>query len=250
MLQSQFVTDKCTKTSVLIFPQNIQSSDRESSCTILMLLTRPPSQTQTSDWWSVSASPGWQGVDCSIPCSSGTWGLSCNQTCQCANGAACDPVNGTCTCSPGWRDEYCDVPCPVSGHGNRTLSLFTAQSPTQSPTLLLTWETGHSEEEEATRRSILTKPIKQHWSFLSRSSSMRTDVFWLAFFVCSALTVVRRGPMGWTAGRDVTVSTTMAVIQWLAPVAVLQVGQVSHAATGLTNTVPGISILSHRFQLD
>lgn len=61
--------------------------------------------------------PGWQGVDCSIPCSSGTWGPSCNQTCQCANGAACDPVNGTCTCSPGWRDEYCDVPCPVSAQG-------------------------------------------------------------------------------------------------------------------------------------
>lgn len=66
--------------------------------------------------------PGWQGVDCSIPCSSGTWGLSCNQTCQCANGAACDPVNGTCTCSSGWRDEYCDVPCPVSARGSVVLS--------------------------------------------------------------------------------------------------------------------------------
>lgn len=65
--------------------------------------------------WTVSLSLiGWQGVDCSIPCSSGTWGLSCNQTCQCANEAACDPSNGTCTCSPGWRDEYCDLPCPVS----------------------------------------------------------------------------------------------------------------------------------------
>ena len=58
---------------------------------------------------------GWQGVDCSIPCSSGTWGLGCNETCVCANGAACDPVNGTCTCAPGWQDEYCDNPCPVSG---------------------------------------------------------------------------------------------------------------------------------------
>lgn len=61
--------------------------------------------------------PGWRAVDCSIPCSSGTWGLSCNQTCQCSNGAACDPVNGTCTCSPGWKDEYCDVPCPVRAPG-------------------------------------------------------------------------------------------------------------------------------------
>ncbi|GLD72148.1 multiple epidermal growth factor-like domains protein 11, partial [Lates japonicus] len=68
----------------------------------------------TTNQWILG---GWQGVDCSIPCSSGTWGLSCNQTCQCANGAACDPVNGTCTCSPGWRDEYCDVPCPEGSYG-------------------------------------------------------------------------------------------------------------------------------------
>lgn len=63
---------------------------------------------------SIHCFPGWQGVDCSIPCSSGTWGLSCNQTCQCANEAACDPLNGSCTCSPGWREELCDLPCPVS----------------------------------------------------------------------------------------------------------------------------------------
>lgn len=53
-------------------------------------------------------------MDCSLPCSSGTWGFGCNQTCPCANEAACDPVNGTCTCSPGWRGQYCDLPCPVS----------------------------------------------------------------------------------------------------------------------------------------
>lgn len=58
--------------------------------------------------------PGWQGVDCSILCPSGTWGLSCNQTCLCGNGAACDPVDGICTCSPGWRGEHCDESCPVS----------------------------------------------------------------------------------------------------------------------------------------
>lgn len=53
-------------------------------------------------------------MDCSIPCSSGTWGLGCNQTCLCANGAACDPIDGICTCSPGWRGEHCDESCPVS----------------------------------------------------------------------------------------------------------------------------------------
>lgn len=61
---------------------------------------------------------GWQGLDCSILCSSGTWGLGCNQTCLCANGAACDPVDGICTCSPGWRGEHCDEPCPVKRKKN------------------------------------------------------------------------------------------------------------------------------------
>lgn len=53
-------------------------------------------------------------MDCSIPCSSGTWGLGCNQTCLCANEAACDPIDGICTCSPGWRGQHCDESCPVS----------------------------------------------------------------------------------------------------------------------------------------
>ena len=59
-------------------------------------------------------SAGWQGVDCSILCSSGTWGLGCNHTCLCANGADCDPMDGACTCSPGWRGEHCTLACPVS----------------------------------------------------------------------------------------------------------------------------------------
>lgn len=58
--------------------------------------------------------PGWQGLDCSILCSSGTWGLGCNQTCSCTNEAACDPIDGICTCSPGWSGEHCQESCPVS----------------------------------------------------------------------------------------------------------------------------------------
>ncbi|ETE56883.1 hypothetical protein L345_17405, partial [Ophiophagus hannah] len=59
----------------------------------------------------------WQGTDCSIPCSSNTWGLNCNQTCYCANGAACDPVDGSCLCGPGWQGEICDQPCPDGTYG-------------------------------------------------------------------------------------------------------------------------------------
>lgn len=56
---------------------------------------------------------GWHGVDCSINCPSGTWGLGCNLTCQCLNGGACNILDGTCTCAPGWRGEKCEYPCQV-----------------------------------------------------------------------------------------------------------------------------------------
>lgn len=61
-------------------------------------------------------SPGWQGLDCSLPCPTGTWGLNCNETCICANGAACSPFDGSCTCTPGWLGDSCELPCPVSAH--------------------------------------------------------------------------------------------------------------------------------------
>lgn len=74
---------------------------------------------------------GWQGVDCSIPCSSGSWGLNCNQTCSCSNGASCRPADGFCLCSPGWQGEFCDQPCPVSANNNLGWSStpFKSQSP-------------------------------------------------------------------------------------------------------------------------
>lgn len=45
------------------------------------------------------------------------------------------------------------------------------------------------------------------------------------------LAVVRRDHTGWTAERDVTVSTLTAAIQSPASATVLQVGQVSYAVT-------------------
>lgn len=61
----------------------------------------------------VLVAAGWHGVDCSISCPSGTWGFSCNLTCQCLNGGACNTQDGTCTCAPGWRGEKCELPCQV-----------------------------------------------------------------------------------------------------------------------------------------
>lgn len=61
--------------------------------------------------------PGWQGAACSAPCPAGTWGAGCNQTCHCANGATCSPIDGGCTCTAGWQGSQCMQPCPVRDLG-------------------------------------------------------------------------------------------------------------------------------------
>ena len=43
-----------------------------------------------------------QGATCSDPCLTGTYGLRCAHTCQCASGGHCDHVTGSCTCYPGY----------------------------------------------------------------------------------------------------------------------------------------------------
>ena len=52
-----------------------------------------------------------QGVfNCFIACSSGYYGLNCNNTCGlCRDQQACDHINGTCLtgCEPGFTGELC-----------------------------------------------------------------------------------------------------------------------------------------------
>uniref|UniRef100_A0A8D3E703 Multiple epidermal growth factor-like domains protein 10 n=1 Tax=Scophthalmus maximus TaxID=52904 RepID=A0A8D3E703_SCOMX len=62
-------------------------------------------------------SPGWHGVDCSINCPSGTWGLSCNLTCMCGDGGSCNALDGHCTCAPGWRGDKCELHCQDGTYG-------------------------------------------------------------------------------------------------------------------------------------
>lgn len=54
---------------------------------------------------------GWSGAGCLIPCPTGTYGPSCNSTCQCANDATCDSQWGTCFCLSGWKGVHCEDPC-------------------------------------------------------------------------------------------------------------------------------------------
>ena len=49
--------------------------------------------------------PGWTGDYCSRPCPPLTFGKDCQKTCNCMNGALCDPVTGDCICENGYIGE-------------------------------------------------------------------------------------------------------------------------------------------------
>lgn len=60
---------------------------------------------------------GWTGSNCSEACTNGSFGENCAKKCQCQNGAACDPTQGTCTCPPGFTGDTCVQECPLGWHG-------------------------------------------------------------------------------------------------------------------------------------
>lgn len=127
-------------------------------------------------------------MDCSILCSSGTWGLGCNQTCMCMNGAACDPIVGSCSCTPGWRGKYCQLSCPVSV---RHYKLYHFYLPVVTYSIF-----------------VLTK-------------------FELIWSVCVCVCTLRMAPTGWTVGSTVTVIMPTDVIPSVAIATVWQDGLVS-----------------------
>ncbi|XP_078694829.1 uncharacterized protein LOC144923846 [Branchiostoma floridae x Branchiostoma belcheri] len=45
-----------------------------------------------------------------VGCPVGQYGLLCDQTCICKNGARCHGFNGACKCPPGWKGVACDIP--------------------------------------------------------------------------------------------------------------------------------------------
>lgn len=44
----------------------------------------------------------------STACPQGRFGPSCAHVCTCGQGAACDPVSGTCICPPGKTGGHCE----------------------------------------------------------------------------------------------------------------------------------------------
>ena len=43
-----------------------------------------------------------------LECPTGTYGQDCSMTCRCKNSAACNPVDGICTCSVGYAGATCE----------------------------------------------------------------------------------------------------------------------------------------------
>ncbi|XP_019643078.1 PREDICTED: multiple epidermal growth factor-like domains protein 6 [Branchiostoma belcheri] len=46
-----------------------------------------------------------------VGCPPGKYGLLCDKTCICKNGARCHGFNGACKCTHGWQGEFCDEAC-------------------------------------------------------------------------------------------------------------------------------------------
>ena len=44
-------------------------------------------------------------------CVLGFYGSGCNETCECQNGAQCDPVYGSCNCTDGYVGSLCENAC-------------------------------------------------------------------------------------------------------------------------------------------
>ncbi|GFU53080.1 multiple epidermal growth factor-like domains protein 11 [Trichonephila clavipes] len=69
--------------------------------------------------FSDSSMAGWKGVNCEFPCSSDYYGQDCAKKCECKNGAACNPVDGSCTCTPGYKGKIDESRFNLSSDDNR-----------------------------------------------------------------------------------------------------------------------------------
>ncbi|KAI8502730.1 Endothelial cell-specific molecule 1 [Branchiostoma belcheri] len=63
----------------------------------------PPVYNQTC---GTPVNPDGETVGCPV----GQYGLLCDKTCICKNGARCHGFNGACKCPPGWKGVACDIP--------------------------------------------------------------------------------------------------------------------------------------------
>lgn len=57
---------------------------------------------------------GWTGDVCANQCQQGSYGINCEQVCECFNGGYCHHITGECECAPGFMGNKCLDSCP--GH--------------------------------------------------------------------------------------------------------------------------------------
>ena len=56
---------------------------------------------------SCRCKPGWATPYCDRPCTMGTFGADCSQSCNCSRHGVCDHINGQCQCQAGYHgDRY------------------------------------------------------------------------------------------------------------------------------------------------
>lgn len=76
----------------------------------------------------------------STACPQGRFGPSCAQVCACGQGAACDPVSGTCICPPGKMGVHCEHGECLLGAQHVHSSLMYRQAMEQAPEVNSSWE--------------------------------------------------------------------------------------------------------------
>ncbi|RDD47125.1 N-acetylglucosamine-1-phosphodiester alpha-N-acetylglucosaminidase [Trichoplax sp. H2] len=76
-----------------------------------------------------NCNPGWTGLYCEQACPHMSFGLGCNQTCKCQNGAKCDPITGDCSCVQGWTGSICDRECPLGFYGRLCVNKCSCDLP-------------------------------------------------------------------------------------------------------------------------
>ncbi|KAG7190331.1 hypothetical protein KM043_006446 [Ampulex compressa] len=75
---------------------------------------------------------GYRGADCASECLPGSWGVKCEQSCNCGEAVTCNHVDGSCNCPRGLRGPKCTEPCPTDRWGPGCINRCKCEDPLNS----------------------------------------------------------------------------------------------------------------------